>query len=207
MSARATGAALAALALATVGDASVARADQPGAFSLAVASGASLPAPSTRLGIGLCVGLDASWRPGFAAGWLAVVLDVDARQRTARGSGTQDGVDFDWRTVARELWIAPGLELRVPVARGLSVSLGGGPALVLVGTVNGGAVRGEVFADGRESSTVLGVRGGVGAEWRVAGGALVLDASYGVARVSQRATGDDAHLDAIGVRAGYRFWF
>ena len=198
---------LALVTLVTLGTAGVAAADEAPPLSFAVATGAALPAPSTHLGTGLSVGVDASWRPRFAAGWLAVVLDLDASQRTASGSGTQDGVAFDWRTVARELWIAPGLELRVPLVRDVSLSLGGGPALVLVSTVNGGALVGEPFADGREASAILGVRGGLGAEWRLAGGALVLTASYGYARVSQRATGTDAHLDAIGVRVGYRFWF
>jgi hypothetical protein len=197
-------------ALVTLG-ASVASADEAGReappLTFAVATGATLPAPSTRLGAGLSVGVDASWRPEFAAGWLAVVLDLDASQRTASGSGTQDGIAFDWRTVARELWIVPGLELRAPLVRGVSLSLGGGPALVLVSTVNGGALLGEPFADGRQASAILGLRGSVGAEWRVAGGALVLGASYGHARVSQRATGAGAPLDAIGVRVGYRFWF
>jgi hypothetical protein len=187
----------------------IAHADEPprSSLSLAVASGASLPAPSTSLGIGLSLGVDAAWRPRAAGGWLSVGLGVEGTQRTAHGSGRDGELDFAWRTVARELWIAPDVQLRLPLAPGLTLGVGGGPALVLVGTVNGGTLLGDAFADGRESSTVLGVCAGVSGEWHVATGALVLDLGYRRARISQVATGAGAHLDAVALRVGYRFWF
>jgi hypothetical protein len=173
--------------------------------TLAVAGGATWPASSSRLGMGVAVGLDAAWRPELARGWLELVLAADAGQRTAAGHVEGD-VAFDWRTVSHELWLVPAARLHLPLARAWSLGVGGGPALVWVQTVGGGRVADEPFADARESSLVPGVRAMLELEWRHEGGALVLDASYGVTRVSHRATGD-ATLDAIGLRAGYRWAF
>ena len=180
-----------------------ARAEPP---SLAVAGGATIPAASSRLGLGVCVGVDLAWRPELARRWLELVLAADAGQRTARGHGSDGETEFDWRTVSHELWLVSGARLRLPLARAWSVGVGGGPALVWVETVGGGRVADEPFADAHESSLVPGLRAMLELQWRHAGGALVLDASYGVARIDHRATGD-ATLDAIGVRAGYRWAF
>ena len=188
----------------------VAHADEPAArVSLAVAAGAALPAPASKLGAGLAVGVDAAWIPAATGGYLELALGVDASQRSARGHVDEatDAPGFDWRVVARELWIYSAARLRVPLGDGWSGRLGAGPALVLVETVAGGDLASAPFPDAEESSFVPGVRAGLGAEWRHDGGALAFELAYTAARIDHRATGADARIDAFGARVGYRFSF
>ncbi len=187
-----------------------ARAEGPSG-SFAIASGAALPAGSSRLGIGMSLGLEGAWRPRFGRGWLELALGVDAAQRT--GTGTQleplvEGGEFGWRVVSRELWIAPELRLRVPLGRARGhVLLGAGPALVLVQTLTGGEIAGEPLADATEASQVLGAVLAFGVEWPLADGAFALGARYGVARLAHDAAGLDERLDTLALRVGYRFSF